>query len=309
MCTPEPNEARVRARYVLLTAAYNEEENIGGTVESVLAQTQLPERWVIVSDGSQDGTDEIVQKYARQNELIHFLRITRQAGRSFGSKVLALQSGAATLKGVEFEFIGNLDADITLEPSYFEELLSRFTLNPQLGIAGGFVYERISGRFQSRGSNRTYSVAHAAQLVRRECYEEFGGYAVLEYGGEDWHAQTSARMNGWQAEAYPNLPIFHHRRTGEAESLVRHKFRQGRMDYSFGSDPVFETLKCLERIPERPFLIGALARLAGFGWAWTKRQQRPVSRQFVDFLRKEQREKLRSVFARDGRERRVTNLL
>ncbi|MGH9717535.1 MAG: glycosyltransferase [Candidatus Acidiferrales bacterium] len=286
------------AGYVLMTAAYNEEENIGKTIESVLAQTRLPERWVIVSDGSSDATDEIIHEYAKCNDFIGFVRMTRDPGRSFGAKVIALRSASKMLEGTGFDFIGNLDADITLDPNYFESLLDRFDRNPTLGLAGGFVHEKRGGEFESRRSNRAYSVAHAAQLVRRECYEEFGGYAVIEYGGEDWHAQTSARMNGWVAEAYPELHVFHHRRTGEADNLVRHKFRQGRMDYSFGSDPVFEILKCIERIPEKPLLIGGLARLTGFGWAWARRDRKPVSDEFVAFLRNEQRGKLKSILRR-----------
>lgn len=152
--------------------------------------------------------------------------------------------------------------------------------------------------FQSRMSNRRYSVAHAGQLVRRDCYEQIGGYAVLEYGGEDWHAQTNARMKGWEAEAFPDLKIFHHRHTGEGDNLVRHKFRQGRMDYSFGSLPLFEVLKCLQRVPEKPFAVGGMARLCGFFWSYLQREKRPVSNEFVAFLRSEQRSKLRLPLGR-----------
>lgn len=296
-------------RYVLLTAAYNEEENIGQTIESVLKQTKRPERWVIVSDGSQDGTDAIVEQYTVKHDFIKFLRMTRSPGHNFGAKVRALHKGYELLKDTAFEFIGNLDSDITLEPTYFEDLISRFDSNLKLGLAGGFVYERLGAEFQSRRSNRRYSVAHAAQLVRRQCYEQFGGYAVLEFGGEDWHAQTSARMNGWEAEAFPCLRIFHHRGTGEADNLVRHKFRQGRLDYSFGSNAVFETLKCLERIPDKPFLIGSLARLAGFGWSWVRRDRNAVSKEFVAYLRKEQRQKLASLFSRVGHRAEVRSRL
>jgi glycosyltransferase involved in cell wall biosynthesis len=301
-------DTNLGGRYALLTAAYNEEENIAQTIESMLAQTRRPERWVIVSDGSQDGTDAIIEQYAAQHDFIRFLRLTRTPGRNFGAKVRALQKGHKLLEGTCFDFVGNLDADITLEPTYFEQLLERFDRNPRLGVAGGFVNEKIGQEFQSRRSNRTYSVAHAGQMVRRQCYEQFGGYAVLEFGGEDWHAQTSARMNGWEAEAFPELRIFHHRRTGEADDLVRYKFRQGRMDYSFGSDPVFETLKCLERIPEKPFLVGGLARLAGFLWSWVRRDRKPVSKEFVAYLRNEQRQKLTSVFSRAGHGADATNV-
>jgi poly-beta-1,6-N-acetyl-D-glucosamine synthase len=284
-----------RFRYVLMTAAYNEETNIEKTIESVLSQTLLPQRWVIVSDGSFDRTDAIVEKFAKQHEFIRFLRRERAPGRSFGSKVLALQAGGALLKDVEFDYIGNLDADVSLYQWYFQDLISRFNQRPKLGLAGGFVCEEVNGKLQSRRSNRVYSVAHAAQLVRRECYEVIGGYCVLEYGGEDWHAQICAQMHGWEVEAFPELQIFHHRRTGEGDNLLRHKFRQGRMDYSFGSAPLFEVLKCLERLIERPLVAGAISRLMGFAWSYFRRDSRPVSDEFVAFLRREQNEKLLSL--------------
>jgi poly-beta-1,6-N-acetyl-D-glucosamine synthase len=294
--------------YVLVTAAYNEEENIAKPIESVLAQTELPRMWVIVSDGSTDRTDEIVQRYAEKHSFIRFLRVTRPPGRSFRTKVMALQAGMKLLEDVPYKFIGNLDADISLGPSYFADLITKFEKDPKLGIAGGFVCEEEGGKFQSRSSNRVYSVAHAAQLVRRECYEAIGGYAVLEYGGEDWHAQTSARMMGWSAEAFPELGIYHHRHTGEGGNLVRHKFRQGRMDYSFGSDPIFETFKCLQRLAERPILLGSFARLTGFFWSSIIREPRPVSKEFIAFLRSEQKKKTSSLFNIFRRHNRLADL-
>jgi biofilm PGA synthesis N-glycosyltransferase PgaC len=284
-------------RYVLMTSAYNEEATIERVIQSVLAQTQRPELWVVVSDGSSDGTDAIIQKYASEHRFIRYLRMTRDPGRSFGSKVLALHSASRILEDVPAEFIGNLDADVTIEPTYFEGLIAQFERQPRLGIAGGFVLEDSGSGFRNRLTNREYSVAHAAQLVRRECYKEIGGYAVLEYGGEDWHAQTSARMKGWQARAFPDLKIFHHRHTGEGDNLLRHRFRQGRMDYAFGSDLLFELLKCVRRLPEKPIALGGLTRFAGFAWAIVRRDARPVASEFIAFLRKEQRGKMKSLLS------------
>jgi glycosyltransferase involved in cell wall biosynthesis len=291
--------------YVLMTAAYNEEANIEKTIESVLSQTLLPGRWVIVSDGSVDRTDEIVQQYAKKHNFIHFLRVVRAPGRSFGSKVRALHAGYEILKDVGHDFIGNLDADVSVKPSYFEDLIARIVERPALGVAGGFVVEEASGEFRDRKQNRVYSVAHAAQVIRRECYEVIGGYAVLEYGGEDWHAQTCAKMKGWEVEAFPELKIFHHRHTGEGDNLLRHKFRQGRMDYSLGSDVLFEVLKCIERLSERPFFSGSFARLAGFSWSAIRRESRPVSSEFISFLRREQKQRVRSLLKRSWRSARL----
>jgi biofilm PGA synthesis N-glycosyltransferase PgaC len=282
--------------YVLMTAAYNEEAFIEKTIASVLAQTVLPTRWVIVSDGSTDKTDEMVESYSKQHDFICHLKLTRPAGRSFGSKVIALNQGSKLLDRLAFDFIGNVDADVSLGPSYFESLLDQFERDPQLGIAAGFIHEEQSGEFRSRASNRVDSVPHAAQLVRRECYEAIGGYAVLKYGGEDWFAQTCARMNGWGARALPELKVFHHRRTGGAASLLRHQFRLGRLDYSFGSDPVFEIVKCTLRVTEKPWLLGAITRFLGFAWSGICGEARPVSHEFIAFLRNEQRAKIASGF-------------
>ena len=138
---------------------------------------------------------------------------------------------------------------------------------------------------------------HAAQLVRRECYEAIGGYAIFKYGGEDWYAQQSAKIKGWRVRAVPELKVFHHRRTGGASSPLRYHFRAGRSDYSFGSDPIFEIFKCARRVIEKPWIVGAAARFVGFAWSSITREKRPVSGEFVHLLRKEQRARLFKEFA------------
>src|SRR4051812_14510070 len=81
--------------YVLITAAHNEASFIEATISSVVSQTILPQRWVIVSDGSTDNTDEIIQSYASRHSFIRLLRLNREQGRSFGSKVAAVNSGCS----------------------------------------------------------------------------------------------------------------------------------------------------------------------------------------------------------------------
>ncbi len=293
---PETGTGRKLCSYVLMTAAHNEEADIANTIESVLAQTVLPRRWLIVSDNSTDRTDDIVQGYADKHSFIRFLRLSRAPGRSFASKVVALRSGEHLLQDVPYDFIGNLDADLTVEPGYFEDLMRQFEINPQLGLAGGFVYEEVNGEFTSRVVNSVQSVAHAAQLVRRECYEAFGGYAVLQYGGEDWHAQTSVRMMGWIAESIPELKIYHHRPTASAGGSLRGNYRLGKLDYSFGTYPIFEFVKCAIRLPYKPLLIGALARMAGFAHSYIRREPFLISPELATYLRKEQKDRMLSYF-------------
>lgn len=293
--TPDENGKKQRRAYVLMTAAYNEERYIEETLQSVILQTIRPRRWVIVSDNSVDRTDDIVRSYADRYSFIRFLRVNKTVSHSFSSKVVALHKGAHLLEDVAYDFIGNIDGDLSIEPFYFEHLLDSFHRHPDLGLTGGFVYENDGQGFRSRWSNSVNDVGHAAQLVRRECYEAIGGYAVLKYGGEDWYAQICARMKGWRVEANPNLKIFHHRHTGAVNRPLRNAFRQGRMDYSLGSDPMFEVIKCLRRFREKPYLIGSVTRIAGYTWCHICRESRAVPDDVASFLKREQRSRLSPV--------------
>jgi len=286
---------RLSSSYVLITAAYNEEACIDGTIRAVLSQTLQPERWVIVSDGSADGTDEIVRSYTEEHSFIRLVRRERDGSQGFASKVFALHTGLERLNGVAYDFIGHLDADITFAPSYFFELLRVFGEHPLLGLSGGTLLERTQGSFVRRGSGTLTSVPGAVQMFRRACYEDIGGFIPIPYGGEDWYAEVAARMKGWQVLSAPDIVAYHQRSTGEATGRLRYLFRQGFMDYALGSHPLFEAVKLLGRISERPFVMGATARWIGFVVAHLT-TDRAVSKEFMNFLRSEQMRRLVSHF-------------
>lgn len=279
--------------YVLVTAAFNEEAVIEGTILSVIAQTDRPVRWVIVSDGSKDHTDDIVKRYAAQYPFICLLRISEDHPRNFAAQVDAINAGVAELKELDYRFIGNLDADVSMEAEYFEQLMTKFTQNQQLGLAGGSIYEQDAyGTFRPRKTNNVRSVAHAVQFFRRECFESVSAYVPLPYGGPDSHAETMARIKGWHVTSFPELRVYHHRPTGSVGGLLHSSFRQGKMDYSLGYHPLFEFAKSLRRIWVRPYVVGAVARLAAFWLSYVKREKRHVSTEFMEFSRGEQKQRL-----------------
>ena len=285
-------DARCGSAYMLVTAARNEEAFIENTIKAVISQTVPPKRWVIVSDGSVDQTDKIVGAYADRYPLIEQVRIDKDHARSFVSKVYALNAGLERLNNIDCEFVGNLDADVSFDESYFANLLGEFERDPGLGLAGGYIYERRHGGFCARANNSIRSVAGAVQLFRRECYESVGGILPLKYGGEDWCAEVMARMKGWRVKAIPELKVFHHKPTGTGAGVLRYWYHQGFMDYSLGSHPLFATLKCLRRLRTRPYVAGALARLTGFACAHYQKEERPVPREFVSYLRREQKARM-----------------
>jgi poly-beta-1,6-N-acetyl-D-glucosamine synthase len=281
--------------YALLTAAYNEERYIEETIKSILAQSLRPKIWVIVSDGSTDRTDKIVQQYAMRHPFIRFIRREKDHSREFASKVHALRAGFRALTLDPIQFIGHLDADLSLDSSYFHDLLEKFKEDPRLGIGGGWYFEKTrDGVWQSRQGNSTKSIPDGIQTFRRDCYTDIGDLLPIEYGGEDWYAQIRARMCGWRVRSFPELEVHHLRPTGTRGSLLRYCYRAGFMDFALGSHPLFEVAKVTKNIAIRPYLLNATARMLGFLVAHFS-GSRMVAPECVAFLQKEQLGRLRSL--------------
>ena len=133
---------------VLITPARNEAALIEKTIQSVIAQTLLPTRWVIMSDGSTDGTDEIVKKYASGRPWLELVKLPLRQDRNFAAKVNAFKAGYDRVKDVPFEVIGNIDADVSFPEGFFAFLLGKFETIPELGVAGTHY---IEGDFHSYG--------------------------------------------------------------------------------------------------------------------------------------------------------------
>jgi glycosyltransferase involved in cell wall biosynthesis len=293
-------------RLVLITPARNEEAFIGGTIESVVAQTVRPIRWVIVSDGSTDRTDEIVRSFAEKHPWIELLRMPDRRDRQFAAKASAFNAGFQRLKDLDFDVVGNLDADITLGPDYFEFLLGRFAAIPQLGVAGTPFVEDAS-----RPGTHTYAhdsanldhVSGACQLFRRACFEAVGGYIPIKGGAIDWIAVTTARMKGWKTRTFLERTSFHHRKigTGGNESQLAARFHYGRKAYYVGGHPGWEILRGVFQMRSKPRILGGLWFISGFVWSAITRVPRPVSKELMAFHRQEQMARLKKLFNRGSR--------
>ncbi|HJV66426.1 MAG TPA: glycosyltransferase family A protein [Geomonas sp.] len=285
--------------YALITPAYNEGKYLEQTIRSVLAQTVLPLRWVIVSDGSTDDTDQIASRYASEHDFIVYLRLERdKSGGNFASKVFAFNSGRDLLEGLPYSFIGNVDADVTVEPRYFECILEEFRRNPVLGVASGQIYEMTNGRLHPLGFDDSHYISGRAQLFRRQCFEAIGGYLPVSTGGEDTIATVMARMRGWECRTCQGLMVLHHKKSARARGFWKESFRDGAKDYGLGSHPVFQLAKSLNRLRQRPYVVAALVRGTGYLWQYCKPVRRIVDEDFIRFFRSEQWDKLKSRWLR-----------
>ena len=302
--------------YALITPARNEVALIEQTIRAVATQTVRPIRWIIVSDGSTDGTDDVVNKHASEHPWIQLLRLPERADRQFAAKARAFNAGYACLLEWEhsvfsvprsgFSVVGNLDADITFGSDYYAFLLAKLAENPFLGVTGTPFVENIDSpkdhSYDHANANLNH-VSGAVQLFRRDCFEQVGGYVPIKGGAIDWIAVTTARMKGWETRTFTERICFHHRKLGTGTGVdapFRMRFHYGRKAYYVGGHPIWEVSRALFAMKRKPYVLGGLWFIAGFVWAALNRVERPVSSELIAFHRAEQMARFRRVFRRSS---------
>ncbi len=284
--------------YVLITPARNEEAFIGQTIQSVISQTVLPKKWIIVSDGSTDLTDEIVTQYLAKYPWIELLRMPEHNDRHFAAKVYCFNEGYQKVKDVQYDIIGNLDADVTFDPDYFEFLLFKFKEDPSLGVAGTPYIEGKVHSFKDSYVN-IHHVHGQIQMFSRQCFENIGGYTPIKGGGIDWVAVTTARMKGWETYSFQDKTFLHHRRMGTGgNGVLKAQFNYGQKNYFLGGHPLWQLSRSFYQMTNKPYFIGGLLLFAGYTWGFLSRMERPISRELMKFYREEQMKRLKNISLR-----------
>jgi glycosyltransferase involved in cell wall biosynthesis len=277
--------------YVLVTPARDEAEFIELTIRSVIAQAVRPLKWVIVSDGSADRTDDIVRRHLDDNPWIELIRMERREERHFGGKVEAFNAGYARVKHLSYDAIGSLDADVSFDSGHFAFLLEKLAADPALGLVGA------AFRDSSAYDYLFVSIEHvsgACQLFRRACFEDIGGYMPIRAGGADHVAVITTRMKGWRTRTFTERPYVHHRDMGTAtHGRLMARFRDGGLDYALGGHPLWELCRAAYQMTRKPYVVGGLMVASGYGAAALRRAERPVSPELVVFRRREQMHRLR----------------
>ncbi|MHC4962493.1 MAG: glycosyltransferase, partial [Planctomycetota bacterium] len=236
----------------------------------------------------------IVAHYAQQYDFIKLVRFDGNEQRDFASKVYAQQEGIRQINGAGYDFFGFVDADVSFEPDSFEQLFSQFQLTPDLGIAGGYVYERLNGSFKSIPGNRERSVGGAFQIFRRECFERTE-LIPLRFGGEDSIVETTAAMKGWQIRSFRQLQIYHHGNPETLKQKLQTSFIYGNRDYACRIHPVYLMGKWVRRVLHKPYVLNSLAGMAGFIWAFLHRYPQEVPDDIARYMRQEQLKRMGSI--------------
>jgi biofilm PGA synthesis N-glycosyltransferase PgaC len=274
--------------YIAITPARDEERLLPGLIGSMVAQTRLPERWVIVNDGSRDSTAEIIDEAARRHSWIEPHHLEPSPARAAGGESAVTDFFTRRLTN-HYDYILRLDADLTFGADFVELLLSEFTRDPKLGIGGATLWEPNgehwhavrTPRFHTRGAVKMYSA---------ECLKAIGGLD----GGLGWDTidEATALMLEFHTRSFEHIRADHHRPQGAAGGRLRGRIASGRAAYRAGYSPAFMIVRAAAHVFARPCFIGSILMLAGFAQGYWRGLPKAASPDLIKFVRRQQRRRL-----------------
>jgi poly-beta-1,6-N-acetyl-D-glucosamine synthase len=279
--------------YVLISPCRDEAAYMRQTLDSVIAQSIRPAKWVIVDDGSTDRSAQILAEYQRQYDWISVVTRDNRGKRAVGPGVIdAFYAGYWTINPDDYDFLCKLDLDLRLPPRYFEILIDRMMANPNIATCSGKCYLEKDGRLILETHGDDTSIG-ASKFYRVACFKAIGGFVrEVMWDGIDCHR---CRMHGWIACSWddPDLRFIHLRPEGSSQhSVYAGRFRHGYGQYFMGTGFLFMLASAVYRIRTKPYILGSLAML----WGWLKsalqRKPRYHEESFRSFLRRYHRRAL-----------------
>jgi poly-beta-1,6-N-acetyl-D-glucosamine synthase len=291
-------------RLLIVTPVRNEAAHIERTASGLAAQTRPPERWLVVDDGSEDETPQILRRL--QSEIPFMQVVSTPPGftaaaadrLAVAAAPRAFNYGLGTQDPVELSLlthVGKLDGDIELRPEYFRALLTELDLNPRIGIAGGVILEDHGRGWQPQlGAPGT--VRGALKLYTRECLAAIGG--IREQLGWDGVDQVLAHMNGFETRSFETAQALHHRHTGSADGRLRGHVRWGEAHWILHHGLPWTLVRAGKVAGKEPRGLSALAYLYGYARAAARRVPQVEVEGYREFVRAEQRRRIGEVVRR-----------
>ena len=217
--------------YYIVIPAHNEEAFISLTLQSLISQTHLPSKVVVVNDNSTDKTAEIVLAFAKENPFISLVEKKSSAIHLPGSKVIqAFQKGFETVDD-NYDIIVKLDADLILPNNYFETIVKHFEENPTTGMAGGFAYIEKNGEWILENLTDKDHIRGAFKAYRKACFKQIGGLKPAM--GWDTVDELLTKYYGWKVVTDATLIVKHLKPTGANYNKTA-RYKQGEAFYTLG---------------------------------------------------------------------------
>lgn len=284
---------------VVISPVRDEAKYLRLTMDSMVAQTCRPVEWILVDDGSEDETADIVREYA---EKYAFIRLVPRQNRGFrklgGGVVAAFNFGLEHVAHKDYQYIAKLDGDMSFGPLYLERMLARLEADPKLAAASGKVYRHEDGRYIEE-NHMEQQVAGQFKLYKRVAFEDIGGFVQhLSWDGIDVH---TAWMKGWETFCYYDAHawLWHHRIMGSSDKhIYEGRLRWGRGNWYMGYHPLYAIATGINRMRDKPVIIGGLLMIFSYFWSALRGLPRYDNPEFRRYLRQWQMTRLKNFVLR-----------
>jgi len=280
---------RSGAIHVAITPMRNEVANIEKMSESMISQTFRPKKWIIIDDGSNDGSSEIVRSLAEKNDWIEYATNDEEGVRKRGKKLARIFNLGLSMCGNEWSYCSKIDADMVLPSNYFKDIIGKFEEDESLGIGSGVceVRTKLGRRLErttkghTRGGLKTY---------RRACYDEIGG--IREVDGWDGIDNSVAQMKGWLTGSFSDIVVDHLRVTGGQHGQIKSQYEAGRFAYSMGYYWPYMMARTMVQVFKWPYFLGGASMLFGFFSGYISRGEKFGEEEVVLYIREMQKSRI-----------------
>jgi poly-beta-1,6-N-acetyl-D-glucosamine synthase len=278
--------------YIIISPVRNEAKYLPLTIESVTKQTVLPVCWIIVDDGSEDGTEAVAEAAAAKFNWIKVIHRSDRGYRQPGGGVIdAFYDGYNQIGSLDWQYIVKLDGDLSFAPDFFARCLFRFQHDPRLGIGGGTICKETDGcLFPESTIDPAFHVRGATKIYKRDCWERLGG--LIHAPGWDTVDEFKANMLGWSTFTFPEIQVLHHRPAGQAQGSWKNWVKNGLANYISGYHPIFMLAKCIGRLKSRPYGIAALGLFVGYLSGYFQRVPMVGDTELIHYVRQQQLRRL-----------------
>lgn len=280
-------------KYYIIIPAYNEEKFIGLTLQSLLDQTVLPSKILVVNDGSTDTTAQIVTAFADKNPSIVLINKVSEAIHLPGSKVIqAFNYGLETLDN-DYDFIVKADADLIFPENYFETIIQHFAKDKTIGMVGGFAYIEKKGDWILENLTDKDHIRGAFKAYRKETFNQIGGLKPAM--GWDTVDELLCKFYHWKVITDQSLKVKHLKPTGANYNKTA-RYKQGEAFYTLGYGLFITLVASLKFAYRKKKVLLFIDYLNGFWKAKSAKKTMLVTTKQAKFIRnyrwKKMKEKL-----------------
>jgi poly-beta-1,6-N-acetyl-D-glucosamine synthase len=279
---------KIANTFVIVTPVRDEVAHIERTLESVVRQSRRPAQWVIVDDGSTDGTGPLLDKFESLHSWISIVHRSNRGFRAAGGGVMdSFYAGFAAIHNDTWDFVVKLDGDLSFAPDYFEKCLEHFANEPTLGVGGGTVCSQVDGELHVDSvGDPPFHVRGATKIYRRACWDQIA--PLIKAPGWDTLDEVRANFFGWRTRTFPQLKLVQHKPTGSADGSWANSFKNGKANYITGYHPAFMLGKCAKRVFRKPYLVEAAGLCVGFLSGYFRRLPQLADAETIRYLRQQQ---------------------